>query len=83
MAVKVSFESVVGGKKNPDQKEVKVVGAEVTDVVPTQEDPENLVETPKVKKVDARQPLWDELTEKGISFKKNLSKAKLEALLAE
>lgn len=81
MAVKISFESMVGGAKNPAQKEVNVVGAEVTDII--EDAVEALVEAPKVKKIDARQPLWDELTEKGIEFKKNLSKDKLEALLAE
>ncbi len=35
------------------------------------------------KKLDARQPLWDKLDEAGISYKKNMSKAKLEELLEE
>lgn len=73
MSVKISFESVVGGK-NPEQKEVNVVGVEVTDVV---------AEVPKEKKVDARQSLWDELDANGIIYKKNMSKATLEELLAE
>lgn len=77
MSVKISFESVVGGK-NPEQKEVNVVGVEVTDVVI-----EDLVEVPKEKKVDTRQSLWDELDANGVVYKKNMSKTTLEELLAE
>ena len=45
-----------------------VIGAEV-------------IQMKEVAKVDARQKLWDELTEKNIPFKKNMSKSKLENLL--
>lgn len=50
------------------QQVVNNIGAEVKVV-------EELV------KVDARQELWDELDAKGIEYKKNMSKAKLESLL--
>ena len=55
------------GREEP-HVELSMVGAEVVPLV-------------EEKKVDVRQVLWDELAEKGIGFKKNMSKAKLEELL--
>jgi len=49
---------------------VQAVGVEITKVKDT-------IDT----KVDKRQPLWDKLDGLGISYKKNMSKAKLEGLL--
>lgn len=52
-------------------KEVVMVGTEMKEV------------EPKQVKADARQELWDLLDDKGIAYKKNMSKAKLEELLED
>ena len=63
---------MVAGEKGNTPRVVQADGIEIKEVKPTVE-----------PKVDARQPLWDELSDRGISFKKNMSKAKLEELLEE
>lgn len=50
----------------------RVVQADGIEIIPTEE-----------VKVDKRQALWDELDERGIPYKKNMSKSKLEELLED
>lgn len=59
---------VVGERGNTP----KVVQADGVEIIPAEE-----------AKVDKRQSLWDELDERGIAYKKNMSKAKLEELLED
>ena len=61
---------MVVGERGTKPRVVHAEGIEIKEVIPE-------------AKVDARQSLWDELDTKGISYKKNMSKSKLEELLQE
>ena len=63
---------MVAGERGKTPRVVQADGIEIKEVKPTEE-----------VKVDKRQSLWDELDAKGIEYKKNMSKSKLEELLQE